>query len=270
MSQLRFWAAVLRTDIISMLVESGSGHTAGPLGLADIFTALYFQVLKHNPSQPDWPERDRLVLSAGHNCPVLYAAMAETGYFPRALLFTLRKFGSPLQGHPHNLSLPGIESSSGPLGQGLSQAAGMAWALKNTGQRVFTVLSDGEHQEGQTWEAIMWAGHNHLHNLIAIIDRNRIQISGNTEQILGLDPLADKYISFGWKVLSINGNNMSDILGALQANTEVNSQPLCIIANTTPGKGVDFMENDPGWHGRVPTPEEAERAYQQLNGQLWK
>ncbi|MDP3993015.1 MAG: transketolase [bacterium] len=264
--QLELQANQIRQDIIKMLLEAGSGHSAGPLGMADIFTALYFEILNIDPKRPDWPDRDRLVLSCGHICPVLYATMAHRGYFPVEELMTLRKFGTRLHGHPHNLALPGIENSSGPLGQGLSQACGMALAAKLDKKkwRTYAVLSDGEHDEGQTWEAIMFAGKSELHNLTAVIDRNNIQIDGFTEDVMPLEPLADKYRSFNWHVLEIDGHNFEDIIGAFRHAKAVFEKPTVIIAHTIPGKGVDFMENDYHWHGKVPKSDEAKLALKEL------
>lgn len=264
--KLELQANQIRQDIIKMLLEAGSGHSAGPLGMADIFTALYFDVLNVDPKRPTWSDRDRLVLSCGHICPVLYATMAHRGYFPVEELMTLRKFGTRLHGHPHNLELPGIENSSGPLGQGLSQAIGMALASKldNKRWRTYAVLSDGEHDEGQTWEAIMFAGKNELHNLTAVIDRNNIQIDGFTEDVMPLEPLADKYRSFNWHVLEIDGHNFEDIIAAFRHAKAVFEKPTVIIAHTIPGKGVDFMENDYHWHGKVPKSDEAKLAVKEL------
>ena len=264
--QLELQANQIRQDIIKMLLEAGSGHSAGPLGMADIFTALYFDILNIDPKKPTWPDRDRLVLSCGHICPVLYATLAHRGYFPVEELMTLRKFGTRLHGHPHNLELPGIENSSGPLGQGLSQAIGMALSAKldNKKWRTYAVLSDGEHDEGQTWEAIMFAGKNELHNLTAVIDRNNIQIDGFTEDVMPLEPLADKYRSFNWHVLEIDGHNFEDIIAAFRHAKAVFEKPTVIIAHTIPGKGVDFMENDYHWHGKVPKSDEARLAIKEL------
>lgn len=242
-----------------MLAESGSGHSAGALGMVEIFTALYFKVLKISPKDPTWSKRDRLVLSAGHICPVLYAALAERGYFPRKELLSLRAIGSRLQGHPRIFDLPGIENSSGSLGQGLSQALGISLALKNKA-KVYAILSDGEHQEGQIWEAVMWAGHHKLNNLITIIDRNSIQISGSTEQILGLGSLSQKYQSFGWNTLEISGNDLEEVCLAFEKITARRKGPWCIVANTVSGYGVDFISGDYRWHGKVPTPVQAEQA----------
>lgn len=264
--QLELQANEIRQAIIKMLLEAGSGHSAGPLGMADIFTALYFEVMNIDPKRPDWSDRDRLVLSCGHICPVLYATLAHRGYFPVEELMTLRKFGTRLHGHPHNLALPGIENSSGPLGQGLSQACGMALAtrLDKKKWRTYAVLSDGEHDEGQLWEAVMFAGKNELHNLTAVIDRNNIQIDGFTEDVMPLEPLADKYRAFNWHVLEIDGHNFEDIIGAFRHAKAVFEKPTVIIAHTIPGKGVDFMENDYHWHGKVPKSDEAKLALKEL------
>jgi transketolase len=260
----------IRISIIEMLVEAGSGHTAGPLGMADMFTALYFGVLKHNPQKPDWSERDRFVLSNGHICPVLYATMAEIGYFPKEELKTLRKFGSRLQGHPHREVLPGLETSSGPLGSGLSQAVGMAIADKMDKVQdrfIYCFMSDGEQDCGNTWEGAMLAGKEKLNNLIAVIDRNNIQIDGFTEDVMPLEPLSDKWQSFNWRVVEINGHNFEEILQTFEeAKTLGKDQdkPTVIIANTTPGKGVSEWENKYEWHGKPPTKEEGEKALKEL------
>ncbi|MBI5220500.1 MAG: transketolase [Candidatus Liptonbacteria bacterium] len=244
----------IRQSIIEMLVAAGSGHSAGSLGMADVFTALYFQILNHRPQEPDWPDRDRLVLSCGHICPVLYATLAQAGYFPVPELSTLRQLNSRLQGHPHRGSPPGIETTSGPLGCGLSQAIGMALAAQLDGckYRVYCVMSDGEHQEGNTWEAIMLAGKLRLPNLTAIVDRNNIQIDGRTENVLPLEPLRDKYEAFGWHTLEINGHSMEAIISAAAEAKAIHEYPTIIIAHTTPGKGVSFMEGDYRWHGIAP------------------
>lgn len=260
-------ANTIRQDIIKMLVEAGSGHSAGPLGMADVFTALYFAVLKHDPRNPDWPERDRLILSNGHIVPVRYAAMARAGYFPLQELMTLRKFGSRLQGHPERLRLPGLETTSGPLGSGLSQAAGIAkaWQMDGVkGRRVYCVMSDGEQDEGNTWEAAMFAGKYKLANLTAITDRNNIQIDGPTEQVMPLENLQAKWEAFGWHVLEIDGHNFSQIIDACNLARAIENKPVMIIAHTVPGKGVDFMEYDFHWHGKPPTPEEARKALHEL------
>ena len=253
--ELELIANQIRQDIIHMLVEAGSGHSAGPLGMADVMTAMYFEVLRHNPKEPNWPERDRLVLSNGHINPVLYAAMAHAGYFPRSELKTLRKFGSRLQGHPERVRLPGLETTSGPLGSGLSQAAGMAHGFRIDGQkkqRVWCLTSDGEHEEGNTWEAAMFAGKNKLSNLTVIVDRNNIQIDGMTEDIMPLEPFAMKYQSFNWHVIEIDGHNFEEIIGACDQSKAIFEKPTVIIAHTIPGKGVDFMEFDYRWHGMPP------------------
>ena len=252
--QLRLIANIIRQHVIRMLYEAKSGHSAGSIGLADIFTALYFNILYHEPKNPDWPERDRFVLSNGHVCPVLYATLAEAGYFSKTELLSLRKLGSRLQGHPHRGTLPGIETSSGPLGQGLSQAVGMAIVAKVERKkwRVYTVLSDGEHNEGQTWEAILLASKFKLGNLTAIIDRNNIQIDGYTEEILPLEPFAEKYRAFGWNVISVDGHNIKKIIDACEESRAVYEKPTVIIAHTIPGKGVKEIEFDYRWHGIAP------------------
>lgn len=264
--QLKLMANIIREDVIRMLYEAKSGHSAGSIGLADIFTALYFNVLYHDPKNPEWPERDRFVLSNGHVCPVLYASLANAGYFPKEELMTLRKINSRLQGHPHRGTLPGIENSSGPLGQGLSQAVGMAIVAKAERKRwrVYAMLSDGEHNEGQTWEAALLAAKYKLGNLTAIIDRNNIQIDGYTEEILPLEPLTEKYRAFGWNVIDIDGHNIKKIIDACQESKAVFERPTVIIAHTIPGKGVPFMENLFEWHGKPPTKEQADMAISDL------
>lgn len=244
----------LRKDVIQMLVAAKSGHSAGPLGMADIFAALYFHILRHDPKNPAWKYRDRVVLSNGHICPILYATLARSGYFDMKELLTLRKTGTRLQGHPHRGSVPGVETTSGPLGSGLSQAAGMALAARMDGEkhRIFCLLSDGEHQEGNLWEAIMFIGKNKLSNITAIIDRNNIQIDGNTENVMPLEPLGAKYESFGWHVLEISGHDFSQIVSAVAVAHATYEKPTVIIAHTIPGKGVGFMENDYRWHGIPP------------------
>lgn len=263
---LRQRATNIRKHIIQMLLASGSGHAGGPLGMADIYAALYFGVLNHRPEEPVWPGRDRLILSCGHTCPVRYAAMAEAGYFHPGDLLTLRKFETKLQGHPSRVDMPSLETSSGPLGQGLSQAVGMALFAKQTGQhwRTYCVLSDGEHQEGQTWEAIMLAGARGLSNLCAIVDRNNIQIDGTTEDVLSLEPFSYKYVANGWHVITIDGNNEAAILTAFAEAKEMQSKPTVIVAETVPGKGVSFMENDYHWHGKTPSKAEADAALKEL------
>jgi len=256
----------IRQDVIEMLVEAKSGHSAGPLGMADIFTALYFHILNHDPKNPMWEERDRLVLSNGHITPVRYAAMARAGYFPIEELKTLRKFGTRLQGHPERLRLPAVETTSGPLGSGLGQASGMALAAKmdNKKWRTYCLLSDGEHDTGNLWESVMFAGKYKLNNLTAIMDRNNIQIDGFTEDIMPLEPLRQKYESFNWHVLEIDGHNFEEIVGACEEAKAIFEKPTIIIAHTIPGKGVDFMERDFKWHGIPPNKEEAKKALHQL------
>ncbi len=264
--KLKLLANAIRQDTIKSLLEAGSGHSGGPLGMADVFTALYFSVLNHDPKNPKWDKRDRLVLSNGHICPVRYVAMAHAGYFPREELKTLRKLNSRLQGHPHNLSLPGLESTSGPLGQGISIAAGMAYAAKMDGKthRVYCIDSDGELNEGQAWEAFLFAAKNKLSNLTAIIDRNNIQIDGFTEDIMPLEPLREKFEAFGWHVIETDGHNLRHIIDACEESKAVYEKPTCIIAHTIPGKGVSFMEKNFEWHGKPPNADEAKRALEEL------
>lgn len=267
-------AEVIRETIIAMLVSAGSGHTAGPLGMADIFAAFYFHILAHDPKNPEWEGRDRLVLSNGHIVPVRYAAMAHAGYFPVEECLTLRKFGSRLQGHPERLRLPGLETTSGPLGEGLSQAAGIAYALRSpsaslgTGdtrkQRVYCVMSDGEQEEGSTWEAAMFAGKYKLSNLVAVMDRNNIQIDGMTEDVMPLEPLADKYRAFNWNVLEVDGHNIAEFIQAVDEAKTVSEKPTIIIAHTIPGKGVPEIEYDYHWHGKPPSKEEGERFLKEI------
>lgn len=265
--ELEIIANDIRQDIIRMLEHAGSGHSAGPLGLADIFTALYFDVLKHDPKKPDWDERDILLLSNGHTVPVRYVTMAHAGYFDRKELMTLRQFGSRLQGHPERTKLPGMENTSGPLGSGLSQACGMALAMRMNKQHqrwVYVVMGDGELDEGNVWEAAMLAGKEKLHNIIGIIDRNSIQIDGPTETVMPLEDLRDKWESFGWYVLEINGNDVEAVIDACAMARAVVEKPIMIIAHTIPGKGVDFMEYDFHWHGMPPNHEQAKEALKEL------
>lgn len=251
---LELIANTIREDIIKMLVEAGSGHSAGPLGMADVFTALYFEIMNYDPKNPELPERDRLILSNGHICPVRYAAMAEAGIFPKEELKTLRKLGSRLQGHPERTKLPGVETTSGPLGSGLAQAAGYAYAAKMDSRkfRVYCVCSDGEHEEGNHWEAVMFAGKNNLSNLTAIVDRNNIQIDGYTEEIMPLEPLVEKYKAFNWSVIEVDGHNIEEVVDASNKAKAIFENPTVIIAHTIPGKGVDYMEGDYKWHGAPP------------------
>ena len=264
--QLKLIANSIRQNIIRMLVAAGSGHSGGPLGMADVFTALYFHVLKHNPKKPEWDERDKVFLSNGHICPVIYATMAESGYFPVDELLTSRKFGSRLQGHPHNKALPGIETSGGPLGQGLSVAIGAALAAKldNKKHHIYCLTSDGEHDEGQIWEAIMFAGANKLNNLTVVMDRNNMQIDGHTEDIMPLEPLRAKYEAFNWHAIETDGHNIHHIIDAFEEAKAIYEKPTIIIAHTIPGKGVSFMENDYEWHGKPPTQDQATIALKEL------
>lgn len=256
----------IRELIIEMLLKAGSGHSAGPLGMADIFTAFYFHILKHDPKNPTMEDRDRLVLSNGHICPVQYAALALAGYFPVEELKTLRKINSRLQGHPHRTSLPGLETTSGPLGEGLSQAIGIVLAAKldKKNHHVYCLASDGEQEEGNTWEAAMFAGKNKINNLTLIIDRNNIQIDGFTEDIMPLEPLKEKYESFNWHVLEVDGNNIKAFVDTVKEANSIYEKPTCIIAHTIPGKGVDFMEKDFHWHGKPPNKDEAKIALAEL------
>jgi transketolase len=249
-----------------MLFEAGSGHPAGSLGMADIFTSFYFHILNHDPKNPNLPDRDRLVLSNGHICPGLYAAMALSGYFPLEELKTLRKINSRLQGHPHRTALPGLETSSGPLGEGLSQAIGIALAgnLDKKSYYTYCLTSDGEHEEGNIWEAAMFAAKNKLNRLIQVIDRNYIQIDGNTEDVMPLDPLKEKYEAFNWNAVEVDGNNIEEFIKAIEKAKSTKDRPTVIIAKTIPGKGVSFMENECCWHGKAPNKEETEKALNEL------
>lgn len=259
----------IRRDIIRMLEAAGSGHSAGPLGLADIFASLYFNVLNIRPEEPEWPERDVFFLSNGHCVPVQYAAMAEAGYFPTDELLTLRKLGSRLQGHPEREKLPGLENTSGPLGSGLSQAAGYAYSLQyideNPHRRfVYVVMGDGELNEGNIWEAAMFAGKYKLSQLVAFVDRNNIQIDGTTEDVMPLEDLKGKWESFGWHVVEIDGHNVTSIIDATSQARAITNRPTVIIAHTIPGKGVDFMEYNYKWHGMPPNAEQAKEALEDL------
>ena len=269
--ELKLIANKIRISIIEMLTEAGSGHTAGALGMSDIFTLLYFHTLKHDPKNPLWANRDRLVLSNGHICPVLYATMAHAGYFPIEELKTLRQFRSRLQGHPHREYLPFMETSSGPLGSGLSQAVGMAIAEKIYGgdKTIYAMLSDGEHDEGNTWEAIMLANKEKLSNLIVIVDRNNIQIGGNTERVMPLGDLKEKYKSFSWFAQEVDGHNFWEINNAIYKAHKNKGCPSVIIAHTIPGKGVKEWENDYKWHGKAPSKLECEMALKELNKQKY-
>jgi len=264
--RLELIANDIRKDVISMLVEAGSGHPAGALGMADVFAALYFHVLRHDPKKPGWPDRDRLILSNGHICPALYSALARAGYFGRAELKTLRKFGSRLQGHPERERLPGLESTSGPLGAGLAQAAGLALAAKMDGNkwRTYCLTSDGEHDAGLHWEAVLFAAAKRLDNLTCVVDRNNIQLDGPTESIMPLEPLKDKYAAFGWHVIELDGNSISAVIDGLNESKTVRDRPTVIIAHTIPGRGVDFMEGDFKWHGMTPDKARARQALTEL------
>jgi transketolase len=256
----------IRETIISMLVAAGSGHTAGPLGMADIFSALYFHILVQDPKNPEWEERDRLILSNGHIAPVRYSAMAHAGYFPIEETLTLRKFGTRLQGHPERLKLPGMETTSGPLGEGLPQAAGMAYGLRMDGKknRVYVVMGDGEQDEGIIWESVMWTSKNKLGNLTAIIDRNNIQIDGMTEDVMPLDSLRAKYEAFNWHVLEVDGHNIRQFIEAIDEAHAIYEKPTVIIAHTIAGKGVPDIEFDYHWHGKPPNKEEGERFLKEI------
>lgn len=274
-SELSTKATEIRRHIMIMLEQAGSGHSAGALGMADVFASLYFDLLKHDPNNPQWQERDRVILSNGHICPVLYATLASAGYFSPELLHSLRTFGSPLQGHPHRGMLPGIENSSGPLGQGLSLASGLAYGLKfdDKENQIYCLMSDGEHQEGQVWESYLFAAKYNLHNLTVLIDRNQIQIEGFTEDVLPLESLHNKIASFNWHVLEIDGHDHAAIADAVHEAKNYDLQPTAIICHTTPGKGVAFMEDKPEWHGKPPTMAEAQEALQQLRistGNHWR
>ncbi len=265
-SFLKEKARELRIEIVKMLAQAGSGHTGGSLSAADIVAALYFYKMKHDPKNPQWIERDRFVLSKGHAAPVLYAVLSLCGYFDRALLSTLRKLNSPLQGHPCCKSLPGVEVSTGSLGQGLSVANGMALGLKLSGipSRVYCLLGDGEIQEGQIWEAAMTAAHYKIDNLCAIIDHNNLQIDGYCTDVMNIEPIEEKFKAFGWNVLSIDGHNMEEIVGALNEAEKIKGMPTMIVANTIKGKGVSIFEGKAKYHGVAPTQEELEIALKEL------
>jgi transketolase len=273
--QLEQKANEVRQDIIRMLEAAGSGHSAGPLGLADIVTALYFNIMNIDPLKPDWPERDMFFLSNGHTVPVQYAVMAERGYFDVAELTSLRKLGSRLQGHPERTKLPGLENTSGPLGSGLSQAAGYAYTLQYIEDAkhrwVYVVTGDGELNEGNIWEAAMFAGKYKLSQLIVFIDRNNIQIDGSTDDVMPLEDLRGKWESFGWHVQEIDGHNIESVIDAASMARAISNKPSVVIAHTIPGKGVDFMEYDYKWHGVPPNKEQANEALKKLrtlNGKI--
>ena len=259
-------AKEIREDIIRMLLEAESGHPAGSLSMTDILVALYFGIMHHDPKNPNWEERDRLVVSNGHTCPALYSVLARSGYFPVQKLKTYAKLGSDLQGHPERKRLPGLETTSGPLGCGLAQASGMALAarMNNSRFRVFCTVSDAEHDEGNHWETVLIASKYKLSNLTLIVDRNNIQIEGNTEDTLPLEPLKEKYLSFNWNVLGVDGHNIEEIIRAVGEARKVYDRPTVIIAKTIAGKGVNFMEGKSEWHARPPDKEEAKLALEEL------
>ena len=264
--QLEEMANQIRQSLIEELVEAKSGHTAGPLGMADIFTAFYFHILNHDPKNPDWEDRDRLILSNGHITPIRYATMAHAGYFPLEELKTLRKFGSRLQGHPERERIPGIETTSGPLGSGLGQASGYAYAARMDAKkfRVYCLMSDGEMEAGNTWESAMFAGKYKLNNLTGVVDRNNIQIDGMTEEIMPLEPLRLKFEAFNWHVLEVDGHNIEQFVDAVEEAKAIYEKPTVIIAHTIPGKGVKEIEFDYKWHGIPPKPEEAKKFLDEL------
>lgn len=266
LQELELKAEAIRETIVEMLVAAGSGHTAGPMGMADIFAALYFYILNHDPKNPGWDERDRLILSNGHIVPVRYAAMAHAGYFPVEECLTLRKFGSRLQGHPERLRLPGLETTSGPLGSGLGQAAGIAYGARMDKKsfHVYCAMSDGEHDAGNVWESVMFAGVNKLSNLTVVIDRNNIQIDGMTEAVMPLENLRAKYEAFNWHVLECDGNNIAAFIEVVEEAKAIFDKPTVIIAHTIPGKGIKEIEFDYQWHGKSPTAEEAKKFLQEL------
>lgn len=276
-TELKLLSNEIRIDIINMLHIAGSGHSGGALGLADIFTTLYFDILKHDFENPNWEERDFVFLSNGHVCPVLYATLAQANYFEKKELATLRKLGSRLQGHPHFRdsqdksdlkqdsqydTLPGVENSGGPLGQGISQAVGLAVSLKRDKKknRVYCFVGDGELEEGQCWEAILYAGKEKLDNLTIILDRNHMQIDGDTKDVLPLEPLNKKFLAFNFATVEFDGNDIKQIKHAFSESSKIKDKPICLIANTVPGKGVSFMENNISWHGKAPNKEEFEQA----------
>ena len=265
-TELKEVARNLRRHVIRMIATAGSGHPGGSLSAADIITALYFRVLRYDPHNAQWPDRDRFILSKGHAAPILYAALAEGGYFPVEELLTLRKLDSRLQGHTDRNLTPGVEMSAGALGQGLSFSVGVALAarLDRRDYRVYVLLSDGECDEGQTWEAALSAAHFKLDNLVAIVDCNRLQLSGWTRDIMNLEPFAQKWQAFGWHTIEIDGHDLDEILAALQECQNMKAKPTVVIAHTTKGKGVSFMENNVSFHGKAPTPEEAEKALKEL------
>jgi len=259
-------AREIRFDVVKMIGEAGSGHPGGSLSAADIMAALYFKIMRHQPQNPKWEDRDRFILSKGHAAPVLYAALAESGYFDRETLWSLRKFGSILQGHPDMRKAPGVEISAGSLGQGLPAANGIALAgkLDEKDYTVYVLIGDGECQEGAIWEAALFASHHRLDNLVVILDYNRLQLGGVIDDILTIEPLADKWKAFGWEVVEIDGHDIRQILEALEKAKNIDEKPTVIIAHTIKGKGVSFMENDADWHGKAPDKEQLEIALKEL------
>lgn len=269
-ARLEDLARDMRVSIVSMLENARSGHSAGPLGMADLLAVLYGEVMRHRPEDPSWDERDMFLLSNGHTAPVLYAAMAHTGYFPLEELTTLRQWGTRLQGHPERLSLPGVEVTSGPLGEGLSQGAGMAQVfqyLDKTPRWVYVMMGDGELDEGNIWEAVMYAGKYKLEQLIGIVDRNFIQIDGNTEDVMPLGDLAEKFRAFDWHALDVDGHDIPAILAAIEECKATTGKPSVIVAHTVPGKGVPYMEGDHTWHGKVPNAAQAAEALTALTNE---
>ncbi len=264
---IKLLANQIRVDIVTMLNKARSGHSGGALGMADLFAVLYSNFLKHNPKKPKDKNRDFVILSNGHTCPVLYSTLANFNYFPKSHLNTLRRLGSPLQGHPHYGSLPGVENSGGPLGQGISQAVGLAASLKRDKKpnKIYCFVGDGELEEGMCWEALLFAAKQKLNNLIVIVDRNHIQIDGNTKDVLNLEPLSQKFSTFNFKVIEFNGNDINQIITAFKHSKESKEKPIVLIANTTPGKGVSFMENKFEWHGKAPNDAELKIALEELN-----
>lgn len=265
---LKKQANLIRIDILNMLYQAGSGHSASALGLSDLYAAAYFGFLNYDPKNPHWSGRDPLIISNGHTTPVAYATLARAGYFDLEELKTLRQFGSRLQGHPERNKLPGIETTSGPLGCGLSQAVGMAYSYKyldhKKNQRIYVICGDGEINEGNIWEAAMFAANYHLDNLILFVDRNQIQIDGFTENVMALGDVSQKFAAFGWNIQIIDGNDIDQILAAVDKAKNHRGEPNLILLNTVPGKGVDFMENDFAWHGKTPNQQELDRALKQL------
>jgi len=264
--ELQEIAKEVRSDVVEMILKAGAGHPAGSLGMVDVFVALYYAVLRNDPKNPNWDERDRLILSCGHICPARYAVMSHVGYFEHKNLLKLGEFKSILQGHPDKRFLPSLETTSGPLGSGLAQAAGIAYAAKLDGKRfrTFVITSDGEHDEGNHWEAVAFAGKNNLSNLTMIVDRNNIQIDGFTEDVMPLEPLADKYKAFHWAVVEIDGHNIKEIVDACNKARAIYENPTVIIARTIPGKGVPFMENNPNWHSKAPNSDEVKEAIRDI------